>query len=80
VTGHDDDATQRTQPARPPLTPLAARARFAHDRRVSAREPSRLVYSSGAGGTIQDGAIEVQGDLRDRIRGLLLDKGFGVRG
>jgi translation initiation factor 1 len=133
------------------MTPLAARAHFAHDRRVAAREPSRLVYSSGAGrvcpgcgwpadtcrcstrgsdapvpvrvvaklrvekagrggkavtvvydlprnaaflkelsrelkqacgagGTIQQDAIEIQGDLRDRIRELLLKKGFGVKG
>jgi translation initiation factor 1 (eIF-1/SUI1) len=29
---------------------------------------------------VQDDAIEIQGDLRDRIRGLLLKKGFGVKG
>ena len=39
-----------------------------------------LKRACGAGGTAQDDAIEIQGDLRDRIRGLLLDKGFGVRG
>ena len=39
-----------------------------------------LKRACGAGGTIQDDAIEIQGDLRDRIRGLLLKKGFGVKG
>ncbi len=39
-----------------------------------------LKRACGAGGTIQDDAIEIQGDLRDRIRSLLLKKGFGVKG
>ena len=39
-----------------------------------------LKQACGAGGTIQDDAIEIQGDLRDRIRGLLVGKGFGVKG
>jgi len=39
-----------------------------------------LKRACGAGGTIQDDAIEIQGDLRERIRGLLLNKGFGVKG
>ena len=39
-----------------------------------------LKQACGAGGTVQDDAIEVQGDLRDRIRDLLVKKGFGVRG
>jgi len=39
-----------------------------------------LKQACGTGGTIQDDAIEVQGDLRDRIRGLLLKRGFGVKG
>jgi translation initiation factor 1 len=39
-----------------------------------------LKQACGAGGTVQDDAIEIQGDLRDRIRGLLLTKGFGVKG
>ncbi len=39
-----------------------------------------LKQACGAGGTVQDDAIEVQGDLRDRIRDLLVKKGFGVKG
>jgi translation initiation factor 1 len=39
-----------------------------------------LKRACGAGGTVSDGAIELQGDLRDRIRELLVNKGFGVRG
>ena len=39
-----------------------------------------LKQACGAGGTVQDDAIEVQGDLRDRIRDLLVKRGFGVRG
>ncbi|MGE5199442.1 MAG: stress response translation initiation inhibitor YciH [Rhodospirillaceae bacterium] len=39
-----------------------------------------LKQACGAGGTVQDNAVEIQGDLRDRIRDLLLKKGFGVKG
>ena len=39
-----------------------------------------LKRACGTGGAIQDDAIELQGDLRDRIRELLLKKGFGVKG
>ena len=34
----------------------------------------------GTGGAARDGAIELQGDLRDRIREYLEKKGFGVKG
>ena len=39
-----------------------------------------LKRACGAGGTVQDAAVELQGDLRDRVRELLLKKGFGVKG
>jgi translation initiation factor 1 len=39
-----------------------------------------LKRACGAGGTVRDNAIELQGDLRDRLRELLLKKGFGVKG
>jgi translation initiation factor 1 len=39
-----------------------------------------LKRACGAGGTTQERAVEIQGDLRDRIRELLLKKGFGVKG
>jgi translation initiation factor 1 len=45
------------------------------------RELAReLKQACGAGGTTQDDAVEIQGDLRDRVRDLLLKKGYGVKG
>jgi translation initiation factor 1 len=39
-----------------------------------------LKRACGAGGTVKDNTIELQGDLRDRLRELLVKKGFGVKG
>jgi translation initiation factor 1 len=39
-----------------------------------------LKRACGTGGTAVDGAVELQGDLRDRVRELLLKKGFVVKG
>jgi translation initiation factor 1 len=39
-----------------------------------------LKRACGTGGTAGDGAVELQGDLRDRVRALLLDRGFVVKG
>jgi translation initiation factor 1 len=34
----------------------------------------------GTGGTVLEGGVELQGDLRERVRGSLLKKGFAVKG
>lgn len=39
-----------------------------------------LKRACGTGGTVLDGAVELQGDLRDRVRESLLKKGFVVKG
>ena len=39
-----------------------------------------LKRACGTGGTVLEGAVELQGDLRERIREILLTKGFGVKG
>jgi translation initiation factor 1 len=39
-----------------------------------------LKRACGTGGAVQDGGIELQGDLRDRVRARLVAKGFVVKG
>jgi len=39
-----------------------------------------LKRSCGTGGALEDGALELQGDLRDRVRELLTRKGYVVKG
>jgi translation initiation factor 1 len=39
-----------------------------------------LKRACGTGGTIADGAIELQGDLRERVREFLEKKAFVVKG
>jgi translation initiation factor 1 len=39
-----------------------------------------LKRACGTGGAIVDDAIELQGDLRDRVRAALVKKGFVVKG
>jgi translation initiation factor 1 len=41
---------------------------------------AELKRACGAGGAVRDDAVEIQGDLRDRIRAFLIGKGFGVKG
>jgi translation initiation factor 1 len=38
-----------------------------------------LKRACGSGGAVRDGAVEIQGDLRDRVRDVLLEKGLGVK-
>ena len=39
-----------------------------------------LKRACGTGGTVADGAVELQGDLRERVRAVLLEKAFVVKG
>lgn len=39
-----------------------------------------LKRACGTGGAVVDGTVQLQGDLRERIRAFLLDKGIGVKG
>ncbi len=39
-----------------------------------------LKRACGTGGTVLDGAVELQGDLRERVRDVLVKKGFTVKG
>jgi translation initiation factor 1 len=39
-----------------------------------------LKRACGTGGSVADGAVELQGDLRDRVREVLRNKGFAVKG
>ena len=39
-----------------------------------------LKRACGTGGSVADGAIELQGELRDRVRDVLTRKGFNVKG
>ena len=39
-----------------------------------------LKRACGTGGAVGDGTVELQGDLRERVRELLLKKGFVVKG
>lgn len=39
-----------------------------------------LKRACGTGGTVHDNTIELQGDLRERIRAALVSKGYSVKG
>ena len=41
---------------------------------------SAMKRACGTGGAVVDGAVELQGDLRDRVREFLQKKGFVVKG
>lgn len=39
-----------------------------------------LKRACGTGGAVVDDTVEIQGDLRERVRKLLVDRGFSVKG
>jgi translation initiation factor 1 len=39
-----------------------------------------LKRTCGTGGTVVDGGVELQGDLRERVRELLQKRGYTVKG
>jgi translation initiation factor 1 len=39
-----------------------------------------LKRACGAGGTIVEGGVELQGDLRERVRDVLVKRGYAVKG
>ena len=41
---------------------------------------TELKRACGTGGTVADNTVEIQGDVRDRIRPLLVTKGWTVKG
>jgi translation initiation factor 1 len=41
---------------------------------------TELKKACGTGGTVTADGVELQGDLRDRVRDVLIAKGFGVKG
>jgi translation initiation factor 1 len=41
---------------------------------------AELKQACGTGGTVADGAVEIQGDQRERLRPLLAARGWTVRG
>jgi translation initiation factor 1 len=41
---------------------------------------AELKRACGTGGSVAEGAIELQGELRDRVRDVLAKKGYTVKG
>lgn len=39
-----------------------------------------LKRACGTGGTVVEGGVELQGDLRPRVRGVLAQRGYAVKG
>jgi len=60
-----------------PVTVLGAEGVLDADLRALAKE---LKAICGTGGTLKEGEIELQGEHRDRLRPLLADRGYRVKG
>jgi translation initiation factor 1 len=55
-------------------------AGFTREKRLMAEATSMLKRRFGCGGTFNGGEIVLQGDLRVRVRPLLKQLGYGVKG
>jgi len=53
---------------------------FTREKRLMESLASGLKHHLGCGGTSRDGTIELQGDVRDRVRPLLTSQGYMVKG
>lgn len=53
---------------------------FTREKRLMESLASGLKHHLGCGGTSRDGTIELQGDVRDRVRPLLTSQGYSVKG
>jgi translation initiation factor 1 len=50
-----------------------------HDPQTMERIARALKQHCGAGGTVKDGTIEIQGDQRERVGAYLTESGYAVR-
>jgi len=55
-------------------------ANLPHNAEFLAALAAELKRACGTGGTAADGAVEIQGDQRERLRPLLVARGWVVRG
>ena len=60
-----------------PVTVLASEGLGDAELQALGRE---LRARCGTGGTVKDGAVELQGEHRDRLRPVLTDRGYRVKG
>ena len=51
-----------------------------HNRAFLQELAGELKRACGTGGTVVDNTVEIQGDLRDRVRDVLVQKGWTVKG
>lgn len=53
---------------------------FTHDLHFLTHLAKKIKQTCGTGGTVKDRKIEIQGDFRARIRQILSEEGFKVKG